>query len=40
MPSLGNLLLEGKAVIFTAWWMTFFPGVAIIAADPRVEHYW
>jgi peptide/nickel transport system permease protein len=30
MPSLGNLLLEGKAVIFTAWWMTFFPGVAIV----------
>jgi len=29
-PSLGNLLLEGKAVIFTAWWMTFFPGVAIV----------
>lgn len=30
MPSLGNLLLEGKAVIFTAWWMTFFPGIAIV----------
>lgn len=30
MPSLGNLLLEGKAVIFTAWWMTFFPGMAIV----------
>ena len=30
MPSLGNLLLEGKAVIFNAWWMTFFPGVAIV----------
>ncbi|MGP3594049.1 ABC transporter permease [Vagococcus sp. WN89Y] len=30
MPSLGNLLLEGKAVIFTAWWMSFFPGVAIV----------
>ncbi|WP_159867571.1 MULTISPECIES: ABC transporter permease [unclassified Raoultella] len=30
MPSLGNLLLEGKAVIFSAWWMTFFPGVAIV----------
>ncbi|TCV99815.1 ABC transporter permease [Biostraticola tofi] len=29
-PSLGNLLLEGKAVIFTAWWMTFFPGGAIV----------
>lgn len=30
MPSLGNLLLEGKAVIFSACWMTFFPGVAIV----------
>ncbi|MCL2894576.1 ABC transporter permease [Brenneria tiliae] len=30
MPSLGNLLLEGKKVIFTAWWMTFFPGIAIV----------
>ncbi|MCG8159172.1 ABC transporter permease [Brenneria goodwinii] len=30
MPSLGNLLLEGKKVIFTAWWMTFFPGLAIV----------
>lgn len=30
MPSLGNLLLEGKSVIFTAWWMTFFPGIAIV----------
>ncbi|MCU5772515.1 ABC transporter permease [Erwiniaceae bacterium BAC15a-03b] len=29
-PSLGNLLLEGKKVIFTAWWMTFFPGMAIV----------
>lgn len=30
MPSLGNLLLEGKAVIFTAWWMTFIPGITIV----------
>ncbi|WP_413734154.1 ABC transporter permease [Sodalis sp. RH21] len=30
MPSLGNLLLEGKKVIFTSWWMTFFPGLSII----------
>jgi len=30
VPSLGNLLLEGKAVIFTAWWMTLFPGVGIV----------
>lgn len=30
MPSLGNLLLEGKTVIFNAWWMTFLPGIAIV----------
>ncbi|WP_410015702.1 ABC transporter permease [Sodalis sp. C49] len=30
MPSLGNLLLEGKKVIFTSWWMTFFPGISIV----------
>lgn len=29
-PSLGNLLLDGKNVIFNAWWMTVFPGVCII----------
>lgn len=30
IPSLGNALLEGKKVIFTSWWMTFFPGISII----------
>lgn len=30
-PSLGNILLDGKAVIFTAWWMTVYPGVFIMA---------
>lgn len=29
-PSLGNLLLDGKNVIFKAWWMTVFPGIFII----------
>lgn len=29
-PSWGNILYDGKAVIFTAWWMTVFPGVFII----------
>lgn len=29
-PSLGNLLLDGKNVIFNAWWMTVFPGVVVI----------
>ncbi|GAE27577.1 dipeptide transport system permease protein DppC [Halalkalibacter wakoensis JCM 9140] len=29
-PSLGNILYDGKNVITTAWWMTVFPGGAII----------
>lgn len=29
-PSLGNILYDGKTVIFTAWWMTVFPGAFII----------
>ncbi|MFE4351270.1 ABC transporter permease [Peribacillus butanolivorans] len=29
-PSLGNILFDGKIVIFNAWWMTVFPGVFII----------
>lgn len=29
-PSWGNLLYDGKLVIFNAWWMTVFPGIMII----------
>lgn len=29
-PSWGNILYDGKLVIFNAWWMTIFPGLAII----------
>jgi peptide/nickel transport system permease protein len=29
-PSLGNILFDGKIVIFNAWWMTVFPGAFII----------
>jgi peptide/nickel transport system permease protein len=29
-PSWGNILLDGKIVIYNAWWMTVFPGVAIL----------
>ncbi|MBM7714064.1 peptide/nickel transport system permease protein [Bacillus thermophilus] len=29
-PSWGNLLYDGKMVIYNAWWMTVFPGVAIM----------
>lgn len=31
-PSWGNIIYEGKAVIFNAWWMTVFPGLFIILA--------
>ena len=26
-PSWGNILNEGKAVIYKAWWMIVFPGI-------------
>ncbi|PIC73663.1 ABC transporter permease [Sporosarcina sp. P17b] len=29
-PSWGNILYDGKTVIFNAWWMTIFPGIAIM----------
>lgn len=29
-PSWGNMLLEGKQVIFQAWWLILFPGLAIL----------
>lgn len=28
-PSWGNILYDGKGVIFTSWWMTVFPGTLI-----------
>lgn len=31
-PSWGNILSDGKLVIFNAWWMTVFPGMFIIFA--------
>ena len=31
-PSWGNILFDGKVVIFSAWWMTIFPGAFIILA--------
>lgn len=30
MPSLGNILFDGKAVIYNSWWMTVFPGLFIV----------
>ena len=29
-PSWGNMLMEGKATLGAAWWMTLFPGLAIL----------
>ena len=29
-PSWGNILTEGKSVLGIAWWLTLFPGVAIL----------
>ena len=29
VPSWGNLLMDGKATMGYAWWMTFFPGLVI-----------
>ncbi|THE12250.1 ABC transporter permease [Bacillus timonensis] len=31
-PSWGNILQAGKLVIFKAWWMVVFPGIAIIVS--------
>lgn len=31
-PSWGNILYDGKVVIFNAWWMTIFPGIMIVLA--------
>jgi peptide/nickel transport system permease protein len=29
-PSWGNILTEGRLYIFDAWWLTIFPGLAIL----------
>ncbi len=31
-PSWGNILFDGKIVIYNAWWMTIFPGTFIVLA--------
>src|SRR5690625_2165808 len=31
-PSWGNILYDGKLVIFNSWWMTVFPGLMIVLA--------
>ncbi len=29
-PSWGNILTSGRVYIFDAWWLTLFPGIAIL----------
>jgi len=29
-PTWGNILTEGRLYIFDAWWLTLFPGLAIL----------
>lgn len=29
-PSWGNILYDGKMVIFNSWWMTLFPGIMVV----------
>jgi peptide/nickel transport system permease protein len=29
-PSLGNILYDGKNLIYKAWWMTVFPGIFVV----------
>ena len=31
-PSWGNILTEGRTYIFDSWWLTVFPGLAILIA--------
>jgi len=31
-PSWGNMLADGRSYILSAWWLTVFPGCAIVAA--------
>jgi peptide/nickel transport system permease protein len=31
-PSWGNILYDGKLVIYQAWWMVVFPGICIVAS--------
>ena len=32
LPSWGNILIEGKQTLGIAWWLSFFPGFAILVA--------
>ena len=29
-PSLGNIIFDGKAQIYTAWWLVAFPGITMV----------
>jgi peptide/nickel transport system permease protein len=36
-PSWGNMLLDGVEVLETAWWVTFFPGFAVLLSSLAVN---
>ena len=36
-PSWGNMLLDGVDVLSVAWWVTFFPGLAVLLASLAVN---
>ncbi len=36
-PSWGNMLLDGVEVLDSAWWVTFFPGLAVLLASLAVN---
>jgi peptide/nickel transport system permease protein len=31
IPSWGNMLIEGKEALEVAWWLSLFPGLAILS---------
>src|SRR5205085_2123536 len=36
-PSWGNMLLDGVDVLAVAWWVSFFPGLAVLLASLAVN---
>jgi hypothetical protein len=31
-PSWGNIVADGRVVLVTAWWVSLFPGIAIVVS--------
>jgi peptide/nickel transport system permease protein len=36
-PSWGNMLLDGVDVLGLAWWVSFFPGLAVLLATLAIN---